>query len=196
MKKRNLLLVMLAVLLAFGLVIGCDLDPVESDPFASYYQDYQTTYKISTVSYTETIKITKDLITFYDNAVADTANPDFIKFEVTKWENASVPGNVNTDYPDAVKEFTKGVKIFGVITDAKPKDASWSADATVKVLYGGATCPGITEQDITDETELYFYLYFTDEDDPEDLHFVRSSIYKAGITGQQNPIKSREYKAF
>jgi hypothetical protein len=168
------------------------------DPFAKYYNNdtrsdkYYTTYPNSagTKTVTESIIIKKDKITFYDNDRSND-NPDKIEFTVTKWENANVPASVNTAYGTSLQTYTKGVKVTGKITDARPPDNA-SAAATTQV-YGSTTCPGITKADIG-VTELYFFIYFDDTTDPTQFFFVKSAFFKTGVSNQSNPIEKREYK--
>jgi hypothetical protein len=163
------------------------------DPFLKYYNraEFQSTRTVGSKQITETAVITKDKITLTDND-RSTDNPDMVEFTVSKWETREVPASVAVAYPEATtnRTFSKGVKVTGKITKARPPDSDTAASTTQ--VFGTTSCPGITKADIG-VTELYFYIYF-DESDAEEFYLVKSSFYKANATGQQDPITSRLYK--
>jgi len=174
-----------------------------SDPFEFYYQKFDCTYD-KTKNITEALNISKKLIKFTDNEQSKTtagAADDFIDFTVSKWEflpSTSLPtftgytGNGATS-----KTYSKGIKVTGKITDAQPPKATDTADTTQ--VYGTNTCPGIKKSDIG-VTEVYIYLYFTEEDDPtkDFTYLARSAFFanpaKTGVTVQNPLTTAREYK--
>jgi len=158
---------------------------------AKYLQKFQTTYVSTTTAgkqVTETIDLTnKALIKYFDNDVS-TSDPDKIEFTVTKWEDAQVPASVATAFPPAssVAEYTKGIKLTGKITAAKPSAAD--------KIYGTMTCPGLNQTDLN-TTEVCFYIYFSVAPDQLDICFVKTPFSKTSAASPTTaPIAKREYR--
>jgi len=175
MKKRNLLLVMLAILLAFGFM-GC---PVEDDPGDGDGDDDDVvdtsvvpnevrgiySFKRST-GITETIQFGGNTFNISDDSkTGTTPNNDFLNFTITKWEDTEVPADKATAYPN-------GYKFTGKILKQK---------GYVPSTY---TVPGGVATDVKEDgsgPDFIMYLYFNaDEDDATDITFIRTSFSKDG----------------
>jgi hypothetical protein len=164
------------------------------DPFLNFYQNFQCTYSNNSgKQVTETIEISKTLIKFFDNDVGVGEQADFLNFVPSKWEAYTTlpqfPGYTGNAVTD--KTYTKGVKVTGKITDAKPK-------ATDKI-YGPSTCPGLNQSDLN-TTEVYIYLYITEETVKEQTYLARSAFFANPAKPSQNPMNpltgtaKREYR--
>ena len=207
MKKRNLLLVILAVLLVFGLVMSCgpaeDEDENKPDPnnpvvpptaaekAAKYFgKDFRATYKLTAGNAIESVKLTEKGLEIKEISVAGVASTDFLSAAIDTWEDVTtIPtwGTATDKFPAA--EFKIGFKVTGYITDAQPKNAT--------TLYGSKTAPGYKLSDIADKTAAVMYFYILDDGD--DLVLVRSVFSKDGtstapVTGSDTDASVRVYE--
>jgi len=170
MKKRNLLLVMLAVLLAFGLVIGCDLEPGNGEPGEEEWtpdDGFFGTYEAQYNSLIETIVFEKDKFTISDDSKTNgVLNGDFLEFAIEYFDEiTNIPDDFKTDYP-------KGFVFKGKITDAKPIAAD---TATNKNIYGNQTGPNLSQSDIN-KTYLKMFIYYNDSGTK--FTFIRTAFVK------------------
>jgi len=183
MKKRNLWLVMLALVLVFGMLfVACggeegeeeeeNTTPTETGPDLekeeTYFGTYTSTYKNGGNSITETIVINEDYFLVYDTKPKSGDTPDtelsgeYLLFSIKDWDKtAKTPDANKADYPYAFK-FT------GSVTAAKNKNTN--------NLYGSQTAPGLTAADITGSTLCYMYLYFDYKDGA--INFIRTRFNK------------------
>ena len=198
MKKRNLLLVILAVLLVFGMVMSCggDIEPEEPEPpapptpaekAAKFFGGYNAVYKetaASTTNTNERIKFEEKKLVIWDDTNYH-GSLNYLEFEITKWDDATTPSFTDTVVGNQ-DNFKIAFKLTGKIKGAFEKTATY--------LYGSKTAPGFVQKDIEDGTEAIIYLYIQEEDDDNDLTILRSIITKDGgnkapITGVGNAVR-------
>jgi hypothetical protein len=151
MKKRNLLLVMLAIMLVLGMMMSCE--PIEEEPGGpgepppwepedGFWGTYISEKYDGTI--TETIVFSVDSFTISDDSKAG-GQDNYLDFEITEFDEwTNIPANVKTDYPLAF--------IFkGYVTAAYPVS---------NVIYGSQTGPGLGQSDITNKTPLKMLIYY------------------------------------
>jgi len=197
MKKGKILLVMLAILLALGMVMGCgDLgnkeptNPVTpgGDDEEDFYEDvvskYIGVYETKYGTITETIKFGQN---FFN--ISDSDN-DELKFTITEWVDADEKDIVALEGFDT-KDYTIVFKFIGKIMSSMTKT---NTDNPVPDDAGGShylsstfTAPGFTQADVkADGTgpDAWMYLYLNVAgDNPE---FVRTSFIS---DAHKNPAK-------
>jgi len=190
MKKRNLLLVILAVLLVFSMVMSCggDIEPEEPPPektpeekaaekAAAFFGSYITNYTLSGTATIEKITIAKDTIKI--DEIQNSVVGDHIYFSISKWEVVSVPTWTDDSYPSTggTADFTVGFKVYGKITEAKPDNNATS-------IYGTSTASGFSKNDIN-ATDCWMSLYLDEDGD----FLVRTPFSKAGKDNGNTPVR-------
>jgi hypothetical protein len=173
MKKRNLLLVMLAIMLVFGMMMSCE--PIEDDGddgedgedwelddgfFGTYVADkYNGTL-------TETIVFSKNSFKISDdsNKSGNSSKDEYLEFSIDEFDEfPNVPASIKSDYPQAF--------IFkGTITAAY--------EVTTTYIYGTQTGPDLKQSDIDDGTLLKMLIFYNIDTGK----FVRTAFLKANAS--------------
>jgi hypothetical protein len=181
MKKRNLLLVMLAIMLVFGMIVACGEEPEEEGPDLeaeeTYFGTYTTTYTTGGgTTIVETIKFSKTSFNISDDSkTSGTLNNDKLDFTITEWDKTvTTPDNYRSNYPYAFQ-------FKGAITYSKGFHGESSQ-----------TGKGIADSDIKADgtgTECSMYVYF-DYAGEDDITFVRTPFSKTsgGAAGDKTDI--------
>jgi len=171
MKKRNLLLVIPALLLVFGLVLSCgDNGGGYDGPGAAFYGTYTVNYSLNDVDTDETIVFAETSFEIYE------ADPDGIETATQKLIFAIDEDGIDefTDIPDnLIGEYPNAFYITGVITDAKPVNVKGQNGASQDSLYGSQTAPGATKADIDNATPFKMLILYNDSS------FVRTPFLKS-----------------
>ena len=143
--------------------------PHENKPAANY-GTYTTQYTSGqqAKNITETIELTETQFLIYDDDVGTTeATRDFIKFKITKWEQATVPTEAT------YATYTGAYKFTGKIIGAR---GYIPASAQAK------TAPGFTIDDVkADGTgpDAWMFIYFKTNADSS-ITFIRTPFSKEG----------------
>jgi len=185
MKKRNLVLVILAIMLVFGLVsCGPTEPPTAAEVAAKYFSaNYKAVYKSGdrTKSYNEyiTLSIDKLKIEEKEEISGSLTTVDSLVFDIEKWEFAdSIPSDIVDPSAGSINTvFKDGLKITGKITAGKNASQGGYIGST-------QTSPGFVDAD--KNTECWMYLYLGDSDWGNAL--VRSPFSK-NETGKNNETK-------
>ena len=169
MKKRNLLLVMLAILLAFGFM-GCPLEEEEEEedwtPDAGFFGTYNSTYGTSNITETIVFDVAKFKISDDDTS---NGGGDYLEFAISEFDEidaAAIPAAYKTAYP-------KGFIFKGKITAGKPIAAD-TATGNSKNIYGPQTAPNLSQKDVN-TTELKMFIYYNDS---SAIKFIRTAFVK------------------
>jgi hypothetical protein len=176
MKKRNLLLVVLALALVFGMMVSCGPEEDWGDNGGngdgdgdwefdeSFLGTYKATYGDKNI--TETIVFEIDSFRISDDSkTGEVLNDDFLEFDIEEFDEV-------TTIPNEVKDtYSEGFIFKGYITAAKPVTTTGTYAPN---LYGNQTGPGLTQDDIDNKTLLKMYIFY----DPDTGDFVRTAFVK------------------
>jgi len=194
MKKKNLVVVMLALALVFALVFGVvacgdpeeekEKEPENTPPTAeeeveNYFGSYKTTYQLlSGTMQEEFVEFNKTTFSIFEKTAAGAKKTtDYLDFVISEW-----------DFATALTGYENGFKFTGYISDGKTVHSTADAAPNPKNIYGYKTAPNFEQADITNKTPAWMSIYFTASGD-----FVRTAFSKPGfdqsvlVTGGETP---------
>jgi len=192
MKKRNLWLVMLALVLVFGMLfVACGgeegepadgdgdeeedlVDPEDIVP-AEYLGTYTVTYPITGGNQVETIAFTKNTFNISDDTkkTDGTSANSHLHFTITDWDDTvTTPATYATDFPKAFK-FTG--KIVEATADYVPSMKTAPDFVLATDVKSDGTGP-----------DCWMFLYIS----ADGKKFVRSAFSKTGKDNKADPIKN------
>jgi len=154
-------------------------------PAETFFGIYKVTYtgtvgNNTSATVVETIDFAQTTFKISDDT--DDGVDDHLYFDISKWDEVTVPTPHNSTYD-------KGYKFTGKITSAEAKKVTGTAGSTSTYLYGSKTAPGFLASDINTTTcKMYIYT----KGSGNSFTFIRTTFVKDSDTAVPAPITGND----